>query len=77
MAKHPEVDLVAVVVRVPGHKDLVMAGLQANKAVFCEWPLGANLAEAQEMASFAKEHGLKTIVGLQARSDPRSCTRET
>jgi predicted dehydrogenase len=36
MAQHPEIDLVAVCVRVPGHKDLVMAGLHANKAVFCE-----------------------------------------
>lgn len=70
MAHHPTIDLVAVCVRVPGHKDLVMAGLRANKAVFCEWPLGATLAEAQEMATFAKERGLKTIVGLQARSDP-------
>ena len=47
-----------------------MAGLRANKDVLCEWPLGANLAEAQEMANFAKERGLKTIVGLQGRSDP-------
>jgi predicted dehydrogenase len=70
MANHPEVDLVAVVVRVPGHKELVMAGLRANKPVFCEWPLGANLAEAEEMAGLARERGLKTIVGLQARSDP-------
>jgi predicted dehydrogenase len=70
MARHPEIDLVVVCVRVPGHKDLVMAGLHANKAVFCEWPLGATLAEAQEMATFAKARGLKTIVGLQARSDP-------
>ena len=69
MVHHPEVDLVAVCVRVPGHKKLVMAGLRANKAVLCEWPLGANLAEAQEMANFAKEHDLKTIVGLQGRSD--------
>src|SRR5438552_17981385 len=70
MAQHPEIDLVVVCVRVPGHKHLVMAGLHANKAVFCEWPLGATLAEAQEMATFAKAHGLRTIVGLQARSDP-------
>jgi predicted dehydrogenase len=70
MANHPEVDLVAVVVRVPGHRDLVMAGIEANKSVFCEWPLGANLAQAEEMAGAAKERGLKTIVGLQARSDP-------
>ena len=45
MAAHPEVDLIVVCVRVPGHRDLVMAGLQAGKPVLCEWPLGANLAE--------------------------------
>jgi predicted dehydrogenase len=70
MVHHPEVDLIVVCVRVPGHKDLVMSGLRANKAVLCEWPLGADLAEAQEMAKVAKERGLTTIVGLQARSDP-------
>lgn len=70
MAAHPEVDLVAVSVRVPWHRDLVMAGLRAGKPVFCEWPLGANLAEAEEMAGYAREHGLRTAVGLQGRSDP-------
>jgi predicted dehydrogenase len=70
MASHPDVDLVAVSVRVPWHYDLVMAGLRANKSVFCEWPLGANLKEAQEMAALASERSLNTIVGLQGRSDP-------
>ena len=70
MATHPDVDLIVVCVRVPGHRDLVMAGLQAGKAVLCEWPLGANLAEAEEMAGLASQRSLKTIVGLQARSDP-------
>ena len=56
--------------RVPGHRELVMAGLQAGKAVCCEWPLGATLAEAQEMAGLARQRSLKTIVGLQGRSDP-------
>ena len=70
MAAHPEVDLIVVCVRVPGHRELVMAGLQAGKAVFCEWPLGATLAEAQEMAGLARQRSLATIVGLQARSDP-------
>ncbi len=70
MAEHPEVDLIVVCVRVPGHRDLVMAALQAGKAVFCEWPLGANLAQAEEMAGLARQRSLKTIVGLQARSDP-------
>jgi predicted dehydrogenase len=70
MAAHPEVDLIVVCVRVPGHRELVMAGLQAGKAVCCEWPLGATLAEAQEMAGLARQRALPTIVGLQARSDP-------
>ena len=70
MAGHPEVDLVAVCVRVPGHRELVVAALQAGKAVLCEWPLGANLAEAVEMAGLARQRSRPTIVGLQARSDP-------
>ena len=70
MAADPEVDLVVVSVRVPLHRDLVMAGLRARKPVFCEWPLGANLAEAQEMADFARAQGVRGIVGLQGRSDP-------
>src|SRR5215470_438970 len=70
MVSDPEIDLVVVCVRVPGHRDLVMAGLQAGKPVFCEWPLGANLAEAQEMAGLARQRSLTSIVGLQARSDP-------
>ena len=70
MAAAPDVDLLVVCVRVPGHRDLVMAGLQAGKAVCCEWPLGKTLAEAEEMAGLARQRSLKTIVGLQGRSDP-------
>ncbi len=70
MLASPEVDLVSVVTRVPAHYDLVMRALQAGKAVYCEWPLGATLAEAEEMANLAAAKGLYTAVGLQARSDP-------
>src|SRR5262245_29770775 len=70
MATSPDVDWLVVCVRVPGHRDLVMAGLQAGKPVLCEWPLGANLAEAEEMAGLAAKRSLRTAVGLQARSDP-------
>ena len=70
MVAHPEVDLIAVVVRVPGHRDLVVRALEAGKAVFCEWPLGATLAEAESMAALASARRLRTAVGLQARSDP-------
>jgi predicted dehydrogenase len=57
-------------VRVPGHKALVDRALQAGKAVFCEWPLGATLAEAEAMARLASARRLPTAVGLQGRSDP-------
>jgi predicted dehydrogenase len=70
MLARPDIDLVVVCVRVPGHHALVMQALEAGKNVFCEWPLGANLAEAQEMASLANASSLRTAVGLQGQSDP-------
>ena len=70
MVHSPDVDLVVVCVRVPWHKDLVMSALSAGKPTFCEWPLGANLGEAQEMTNLANSKNLRTMIGLQARSDP-------
>ena len=70
MVGHPDIDLVSVSVRVPLHHSMVMAALDAGKHVYCEWPLGANLAEAEEMASLAQAKGVRHMVGLQARSDP-------
>jgi predicted dehydrogenase len=70
MVAEPDIDLVVVSVRVPGHYDLVMKALQAGKSVFCEWPLGRTVAEAEQMANLAAERSLRTAVGLQARSDP-------
>jgi predicted dehydrogenase len=69
MLAHPDIDLIAVVVRVPQHYELTMKALRARKATFCEWPLGANLAEAEELADVARASGLATLVGLQGRSD--------
>jgi predicted dehydrogenase len=70
MIAHPDIDMIVVVVRVPGHHALVMSALEAGKAVFCEWPLGADLAEAEDMQTLATTRSARTAVGLQARSDP-------
>ena len=70
MVARPDIDLVAVVVRVPGHRDLVVRVLEAGKDVYCEWPLGRTLEEAEEMARLAEARSRQTAVGLQARSDP-------
>ena len=70
MAAHPDVDLVAVSVRVPWHHPMVMVALEEGKHVFCEWPLGASLGEAEEMDSLAQSRGIANMVGLQARAAP-------
>ena len=70
MVKHPDIDLVSVSVRTPLHHPLVMAALEAGKHVFCEWPLGANVAQAEEMAALARSKGVCNMVGLQARCAP-------
>ena len=69
MIARPDIDLVCVVIRVPGHNQLVVGALEAGKDVFCEWPLGATLAEAQAMANLASARGLRAAVGLQAQTD--------
>jgi predicted dehydrogenase len=70
MLASPDIDAVAVVVRVPSHYQLTTDVLNAGKHVFTEWPLGATLAEAQELASLARTKGVQTMVGLQARAAP-------
>jgi predicted dehydrogenase len=70
MIASPEIDAVAVVVRVPSHYAPTKAALEAGKHVYCEWPLGRTTAEAVELAALAKAKGLVTAVGLQARVNP-------
>src|SRR6266478_3122160 len=70
LVARPDVDLVAVTVKVPHHRELVAAALAAGKAVYCEWPLGLDLDDARAMASLAAEQGVRTVVGLQARQAP-------
>jgi predicted dehydrogenase len=66
----PEVDIVTVAVRVPPHLEIVKAAIGAGKHVYCEWPLGKDLAEAQEMAALAQAEGVLGVVGTQARVAP-------
>src|SRR2546425_7739706 len=70
LVSQPDIDVVAVTVKVPHHRELVSAALAAGKAVYCEWPLGRDLDDARAMASLAAEQGVSTIVGLQARQAP-------
>jgi predicted dehydrogenase len=70
MIASPEIDAVAVVLRVPSHYVPAKAALEAGKHVYCEWPLGRTTEEAVELAELARAKRLVTAVGLQARVSP-------
>ncbi len=70
LAQHPDVDMVIVSVKVPGHYDAVMAALNAGKHVYCEWPLGVNTSQAIAMNNLASAKKVHHTVGLQARQSP-------
>jgi predicted dehydrogenase len=70
IASDPNVDIIAVSVNVPQHYDLIRPALEAGKDVFSEWPLARNLSEAEELVTLAKQNGVRTLVGLQARQNP-------
>lgn len=70
MIRDPAIELVSVVVRVPAHREYVLAAIAAGKHVYCEWPLGRNTAEADEMLQAARVGGVKVAIGLEARGLP-------
>jgi predicted dehydrogenase len=71
LARDPGIDVVAVIVKVPEHRPIVLAALEAGKHVYCEWPLGRDAAEAEEMArAAARARDSHVVIGLQALSAP-------
>lgn len=66
----PAVDVVAVIVKVPYHLDLVTKALEAGKNVYCEWPLGNGLAEVEQLATLARRKQVVAVVGTQAVVSP-------
>lgn len=70
LAEHPEVDLVAVTVRVPHHAELVEAALEAGTHVLCEWPLARTTDEARDLLDRARAAGVRHALGLQGRFAP-------
>jgi predicted dehydrogenase len=70
MVKSPDIDAVAVVVRVPSHYGPTKAAIEAGKHVYTEWPLGRTTAEAEELAALASAKGVIAACGLQSRVSP-------
>src|SRR5438094_1045183 len=70
LVKSAAVDVVAITVKVPYHFELAADALTAGKAVYCEWPLGNGLEEAERLAALTEKKRVLAVVGLQARSAP-------
>jgi len=68
MIRDERIDLITIAVKVPAHRELVLAALEAGKAVYCEAPLGRTVTEAEQMASAVGS--LHTAIGLQCRLNP-------
>ena len=55
MNADPQVEAALVAERVPAHYVLSKNALEAGKHVYCEWPLGANTKEAEELSALASK----------------------
>jgi predicted dehydrogenase len=70
ISQDPNVELVAVSVTCPQHRQALLPAIAAGKDVFVEWPAGNGLKEATEIAQAAREKGVRTMVGTQGRQSP-------
>ena len=65
------IDVITIAVKVPAHRELVLAALNAGKAVYCESPLGRTVAETEEMERAVRAvRSRHTAIGLQAHLNP-------
>jgi predicted dehydrogenase len=63
-------DAVYVTTWTAAHPDLVAAVVAAGKSVFCEKPLGVDLAAAKSMVDMVEDSGVVNQVGLVLRASP-------
>ena len=78
MIRDDPIDLITISVKVPAHRELVLAALNAGKAVYCEAPLGRTVAEAEdgERGRFTSyRHRTARSTGIQSQEN-RSIYRQ-
>ncbi|OYV58988.1 MAG: hypothetical protein B7X01_03330 [Acidiphilium sp. 21-62-4] len=69
----PEIDIVSITVKVPHHSVIAKAAISAGKHIYCEWPLGNGLAEAEE----SHEHKADQLVEQNLPQTVRQSEDET
>jgi predicted dehydrogenase len=65
-------DITSVVIAVPHylHRDMLLAALTTNKAIYTDKPLANNLAQAQEIVSIARARGRDAQISFTLRYCP-------
>ncbi|GHF76656.1 putative dehydrogenase [Amycolatopsis bartoniae] len=72
MLSHEDLDLVLVCPRwIAGHEEVVVAALRAGAHVYCEKPLGQDLAQVDRMLAEADRAGRLLATALPAVHEPR------
>lgn len=66
-----EMDAVSLALPTAHHRNLTVAAAEQGVSVVCEKPLAMNLAEADEMISACKKHGVKLMYAEQIIFSPR------
>ncbi|GMA14160.1 inositol 2-dehydrogenase (plasmid) [Deinococcus metallilatus] len=65
----PEVQAVIIVTPTRTHAALIEAAANAGKAIFCEKPVAADLAETERVMRIVEERGVPFQIGFQRRFD--------
>ncbi len=65
----PQVQAVIIVTPTPTHAGLIEAAARAGKAIFCEKPVAADLAQTERVMRVVQECGVPFQIGFQRRFD--------
>lgn len=66
----PDIDLIDICTPVHTHAAIALAAVKAGKAVYCEKPLTATLAEAREVVAAVKTTGVPNMCSFITRAAP-------
>ncbi|MCL2433283.1 MAG: Gfo/Idh/MocA family oxidoreductase [Clostridia bacterium] len=70
LAADPQIDIVYIATPHPQHEAAALLCLEHGKAVLCEKPMAANLAQATRMATLAREKKLLLMEAVWTRTLP-------
>ncbi len=67
--RHPQVEAVLICSPTPTHEALIIEAAQAGKHVFCEKPIGSDIAQIERALEEVEKRGVKLQVGFVRRFD--------